>query len=67
MKIKVLIIDDEKYSRENLSLILKEYFPDVIEIGQADSIDAAFIAINELKPDLVFLDIIMPPHDSFSF
>ena len=66
MKTKVLIVDDEKYSRENLSLILKEYFPNVTEIGQADSMNSAYEAIINLKPDLVFLDIIMPPHDSFT-
>ena len=64
--VKALIVDDEKYGRENLSLILKEYLPNVTEIGQADSMNSAYDAIINLKPDLVFLDIIMPPYDGFT-
>jgi hypothetical protein len=41
MKIKSIIVDDEKHGRENLAGILRQYCPDVDLLGDADSVEAA--------------------------
>ncbi len=57
--IRTLIIDDEPLARALISTYLKEHaeFELIGEFGDGLS---ALKAINELKPDLVFLDIQMP-------
>ena len=65
MKIKSIIVDDEKHGRENLSGILRQYCPDVDLLGDADSVDTAVLLIQKYNPDLVFLDIEMPNANRF--
>ena len=65
MKIKSIIVDDEKHGRENLAGILRQYCPDVDLAGEADSVDAAVLLIQKYNPDLVFLDIEMPKASGF--
>jgi two-component system, LytTR family, response regulator len=63
-KIRVLIIDDESLARE----LVKKYLSDnpVIEVlGECENGFDALKAIQELKPDLLFLDIQMPKIDGF--
>ena len=63
-KVKVIIIDDESLSRE----ITKEYLSSKNEIEIAAECSNGFEAIkkiNELKPDLIFLDIQMPKLNGF--
>ena len=57
MKFKTLIIDDVKYARENLTFALLSFSNEIQIIGEANSVETARIAIEELKPDLIFLDI----------
>ncbi len=63
--IKAIIIDDEMHCRKTLGILLKEYCPDVQVMEQCDNGEAGIEAINELKPDLVFLDIEMPRMNGF--
>jgi len=65
MKIKSIIVDDEKHGRENLAGILRQYCPDVDLLGDADSVDSAVLQIQKQNPDLVFLDIEMPKDNGF--
>lgn len=65
MKIKAIIVDDEKHGRENLAGILLKYCPKVELLGEANSAENAIAIINEHNPDLVFLDIEMPKTDGF--
>ena len=63
-KIKVLIIDDEKLARD----LLKNYLTkdSRLEIlGECSNGFEGVLAIQELKPDLVFLDIQMPKITGF--
>ncbi|HTO37328.1 MAG TPA: LytTR family DNA-binding domain-containing protein [Brumimicrobium sp.] len=60
MELRALIVDDEELARKNLAIMLKNHCPEINVIGEAGDIDEAEIAINELKPDVVFLDIRMP-------
>jgi two-component system LytT family response regulator len=63
-KIKVLIIDDEQLARELLKAFLSE--DSRLEIvGECGNGFEGFLAIHELKPDLVFLDIQMPKVSGF--
>src|SRR5580765_1444951 len=63
--IKAVIIDDEMHCRKTLSILLKEYCPDVQVIEQCDNGEGGVEAIKKLKPDLVFLDIEMPRMNGF--
>jgi len=63
--IKAIIIDDEMHCRKTLSILLKEYCPEVEVIEQCDNGEAGVEAIKKLKPDLVFLDIEMPRMNGF--
>ncbi len=63
---KVLIIDDEKDALEALEWKLKTYIKDV-DITLCNSPIKALTLINEIKPDIVFLDIHMPEMDGFTF
>lgn len=64
-KIKCILIDDEAGNRSVLSKYLEKYCPDVEKIGEAESANEAFRLINEIKPDLIFLDIKMPSKSGF--
>ncbi|MFG6147573.1 LytR/AlgR family response regulator transcription factor [Halobacillus sp. B23F22_1] len=60
--IKALIVDDERFSREELIYLLSSY--DSIDIvGEADSGDAAIMKAIQLQPDVIFLDVEMPKMD----
>lgn len=61
---KALIIDDERLARNELRRLL-ENFPKVNIVGEASNADEAILLIDELKPDLLFLDIQMPGKTGF--
>ncbi len=63
--IKAIIIDDEMHCRKTLSILLKEYCPDVQVLAQCDNGEDGVAAIKKLNPDLVFLDIEMPRMNGF--
>lgn len=65
MKIKSVIVDDERHGRENLAGILNRYCPEIELLGEADSVDSGISLIKKVSPDLVFLDIEMPKADGF--
>jgi len=60
-KKQVLIVDDELPARQELKFLLEKNYGEQIEIiGEAEHGWAAVEKINELKPQVVFLDIQMP-------
>jgi two-component system LytT family response regulator len=63
-KIRALVVDDERLARKDLMNMLRE-LPEVEIVGEAEDVPSALIAINELKPDVVFLDIQMPGQTGF--
>lgn len=60
--ISTLIVDDEQLAREELSYLLKD-FPEIEIIETAANGLEAVEMIEELEPDLVFLDVQMPGLD----
>jgi two-component system LytT family response regulator len=63
--IRALIIEDEAPLRELLSIIIREVDDEITVIGECENIKAAAEAIEELEPDLIFLDIILPGGTGF--
>jgi two-component system LytT family response regulator len=61
---KALIIDDERLARNELRRLL-ENFPKIEIIGEATNANEALGLIEELSPDLLFLDIQMPGKNGF--
>lgn len=66
-KLVAIIIDDEEFARENLKMLLEDYCPNVEVAGQAGGAKEARIMVEDYNPDIVFLDIMMPGEDGFSF
>lgn len=63
--IKAIIIDDEAKARRMLEALLKEYCLDVAILAIAEDVPSGVIAINQHKPDVVFLDVEMPGYTGF--
>ena len=61
---KALIIDDERLARTELKRLLTP-FKEIKVVGEAVNADDALEKIQELKPDLLFLDIQMPGKTGF--
>ena len=61
---KTLIVDDEPLARRKIRALLSSD-PDVQVVGECAGGDQAISAINDLRPDLVFLDIQMPEVNGF--
>ncbi len=63
-KYKALVVDDERLARKDLTNMLIE-LNQVEVVGEAEDVPSALKAIEELKPDIVFLDIQMPGQSGF--
>ncbi|MHA8053083.1 LytR/AlgR family response regulator transcription factor [Aquirufa sp. Wall-65K1] len=61
-----IIIDDERLARNELKRLL-ENFPHIHVIGEAANTDEAGALIEELHPDVIFLDIQMPGKTGFEW
>lgn len=57
--LRTILVDDEELARKGLRLRLAE-FPEIEIIGECEDGSEALKTIEELEPDLVFLDIEMP-------
>ena len=55
--LKVVIVEDEKHSRETLRNLLLEFCADVDVVGTAGSVTEGVEVIKNTNPDVVFLDI----------
>ncbi len=60
--ISTLIADDEQLAREELAFLLKD-FPEIDVLETAENGLEAFTLIEQLEPELVFLDVQMPGLD----
>ncbi len=57
--IRTLIVDDERYAREELTYLLGKH-PNIQVIGEAETGEIAIVKALQLQPDVVFLDVEMP-------
>lgn len=64
MKLRAIIIDDERLARKELIHLLKDH-SEIEVIAECNNADNALKKIDVLKPDLIFLDIQMPGKDGF--
>lgn len=65
MSKKILIVDDEHYIRMLLEETLEELEDEGVELLISSNGDEALEIIKEEKPELVFLDIMMPKMNGF--
>ncbi len=63
---KAILIDDDERNLNALSEKLAKHCPEVIIIAKCDTAEKGINAIDENKPDIVFLDIEMPLMNGFS-
>jgi two-component system LytT family response regulator len=64
MKLRTVIVDDERLAREELRGLLAAF--DFVEIlGEASNAREALDAVKNLAPDLLFLDVEMPGMNGF--
>lgn len=63
--LSAVLIDDELPARRFLRELLAEH-PSIQIVGEADSATGAVALIQDLKPDVVFLDIRLGKHNSFN-
>lgn len=63
--IKAVIIDDERNSRDIISLMLEKYCPEVQVAATASDCADGIATIQEHQPQLVFLDLEMPDGTGF--
>ena len=63
--IRSIIIDDEEKAREGLRIILEKYCPDIEIVASCEKPEVGLKKIEELKPELVFLDVQMPRMSGF--
>ena len=63
--LKAIIVDDEERGINALSKLIENYCPDIQVIATARNVEEASLAIKELKPEIVFLDIEMPEKSGF--
>src|SRR5512133_1479565 len=64
-KLITVIIDDEPDAVDFISSIIGEYCPSLEVCGKAHNVKDGGNLINEVKPDLVFLDVEMPNGTGF--
>ena len=64
MNMRVLIIDDEPWSRKRIATLLKSE-PDIEIVSECAGGEEAIRAITSSAPDAVFLDVQMPEVDGF--
>lgn len=55
----LLLIDDELGVRESLKMVFSKAY----QLAEADSIDAALAQVQETRPEVVLLDVLMPKAD----
>ncbi len=62
---KTVIIDDDQLARRGLRRILEQNFAEIEVLGEADSVSGGLALIEDVHPELVFLDIEMPDGTGF--
>jgi len=64
MRVRTLIVDDEKWARKRIATLLRSE-ADIEIVGESANGTDAVTQIDSLSPDLVFLDVQMPGMNGF--
>jgi two-component system, LytTR family, response regulator len=64
-EIKAIIVDDEQHCIDALQTMLQKKCPEVTVLAGVNSVQDAKQIIDDLRPDLVFLDVEMPHQNGF--
>lgn len=62
---RVIILEDEKHQQETLYRLLADNCPDLDVVATVSSVPEASRVLENIKPDLVFMDVMLPPQTSF--
>ena len=62
---KILIVDDEAHIRLLIQQTLEELEDEGVELETAENGEVALKMIPETRPDLIFLDVMMPQRNGF--
>ncbi len=62
---RAIIVEDEQHSADMINEILNNQFNDLEVVGHTKNVKDSVQSINELNPDLLFLDIDLPDGTSF--
>lgn len=65
LKLKAILVDDEESARDVLENLLKRFCPEIELLAKCDGLENAVSKINELNPDIVFLDIELPNYAGY--
>lgn len=57
--LRTLLVDDEIHVRKSLAGLISHFCPDILLVGEADSVESGLQAIRHYKPNLLLLDIQM--------
>ena len=63
--LRAIVIDDIENIRKKNIAIIKSSCPNISIVGQADSVESGVQLIQQLSPDIVFLDVEMPDGTGF--
>lgn len=62
--LRALLVDDERLAGKRLATLLAAH-PEIQVVGEARDLTAARALLGKLKPDVVFLDVQLPPENGF--
>ena len=65
MKLRAILVDDEKHSLETTAILIRKFCSDVEIIAELNHPLEAVGIINREEPDLLFLDVSMPQMNGF--
>lgn len=65
MNYNVIIVDNEPMQIEHLRTLLTNHFPGYKIIAECPGVPQGIEAVNKMEPDVVFLDVEMPPYTGF--
>ncbi len=65
MSLRILIVEDEKKSREGLKNLIQEFCPNTELVGLAANVEEGLALIQQTNPDLLLLDIEMQTATGF--
>jgi two-component system LytT family response regulator len=62
--IRAILVDDESSLREHLRERLEQH-PEIVIVGEADNVQSAVELVTATRPEVIFLDVQMPPDNGF--